>query len=278
MRGCWPWNYVDNIPLRCWRVSGWAVCCDDPHLTLKERERERADLRPCSTSHFLVTQLTKAPAWHGCDLIAWIVLCHPLESWQKSSTDMCTWCHSVRTQYLSYVIHGGLKLTDICRIIVFFPFILLKHGSLFTFSHCVQRECVFNYQIRFFAQVFIPSARDSSVWLPLINAQQGLSREMAELSLSLMHMREQEQDFIKLHIRTGAIKGSSLLLWSFDLYHGIHKQKLDAYCEYRAWPGSYEKHSGEMACLTGRLLPFYSRWLVSEMKCTCGILSTPHTV
>lgn len=52
-------------------------------------------------------------------------------------------------------------------------------------------------------------------------------------------------------IRTGAIKGSSSLLWSSDSYRGIHKQKLDAYCEYRAWPRSYEKHGGEVACLTG---------------------------
>lgn len=52
-------------------------------------------------------------------------------------------------------------------------------------------------------------------------------------------------------IHTGAIKGSSSLLWSSDLYRGIHKQKLDAYCEYRAWPRSYEKHGGEVACLTG---------------------------
>lgn len=63
---------------------------------------------------------------------------------------------------------------------------------------------------------------------------------MDKVTVASVYMRKQEEDFIKLHKCTGAIKGSSVLLGSFDLYHGIHNKKRDAYFEYRARPGSYE--------------------------------------
>lgn len=48
---------------------------------------EGADLR--STAHFLVTQLTEAPASHACDLIVSIVMRHPSEP-RPSLPQMCT--------------------------------------------------------------------------------------------------------------------------------------------------------------------------------------------
>ena len=85
---------------------------------------------------------------------------------------------------------GGLKWQT-CVLLPFRPPPLLKHGSLVTFPHCYRwthqsdGERAFSVPNEiFFAQVLIPSAGDSSIWLPLIDAQQGLSSEMAQLWLS----------------------------------------------------------------------------------------------
>lgn len=178
-------------------------------------------------------------------------------------------------------LHNPAGLWNCLRMTIS-PFLLLKHGSLFYFPTLLsltisgrQRKRASNYPIRFSAQALDPF---TSIWLPLIDAQQGLSSKTAKRWLPFIVVIWENKSRISLSstIRTGAIKGSSLLLWSFDLYQGIHKQKLDAYCGCRARPGSYQKHSGEMACLTGIIFsPHIPVGWVLEMKCTGGISSCP---
>lgn len=159
-----------------------------------------AELHLPSTSHFLVTQLTKAPTWHGCDLFAGIAImsqCQPV------------WARDV--QYLR-----NLELFSIsCN----------KHPNQQTYE-----------------------TETRLIW-GSTDAEQGLNSEMDVLLYFI-----EKKNRISLHpaIHTGAIKGSSLLLWSFDLYLGIHKQKLDLYCGYRTRP----RIKNTAACCTRLFLSY----------------------
>ena len=64
---------------------------------------------------------------------------------------------------------------------------------------------------------WFPAARESSTWLPLIDAQRGLSRETLAVFHCLDLWETKNRISLSATIHTGPIKGCSLLLWSWDL-------------------------------------------------------------
>lgn len=90
-------------------VSSWAVCCDDPSLTMTERESSRhSPLFHLSFPGYTADKTSSNTGmWPDC-LDGGVSPTGVLTK-QFRRPGMCTLCHSLRTQYLSYVIQQGFE-------------------------------------------------------------------------------------------------------------------------------------------------------------------------
>lgn len=138
-----------------------------------------------------------------------------------------------------------------CVLLTCFPFTLLKHSFLFIIfflfspSHTASSKTRRQLVTTKFDSLHSPCKR--LIHLTAINWCSTRFKQQESQTLTVFHCIDlwvhKNRISLSSTIRTGAIKDSSLLLWSCDLYQGIHKQKLDTYCGYRTRPGSYQKHS-----------------------------------